>query len=88
MITKQQAIEAREFHYGECIVAIGPRGGEYVTREVWRRNGQTKTWKTHPDEWQVPVKYGLYRYRIDEIEADRWHTAEDCNPTEVKYERP
>ena len=24
-----------------------------------RRNGQTKTWKTRPGEWRIPVKAGL-----------------------------
>lgn len=25
-----------------------------------RRSGQTKTWKTRPEEFEIPVKYGLY----------------------------
>ena len=24
-----------------------------------RRNGKTKTWKTRPDRFKIPVKYGL-----------------------------
>lgn len=26
----------------------------------WRKNGQTKLWKTRPGEFRIPVKYGLY----------------------------
>jgi hypothetical protein len=51
MITKEQAMtESNFFIYdnGKC--------------RHWRRNGQTKTWKTRPDEFKVPVKYGLYAY--------------------------
>jgi len=28
----------------------------------WRRNGKTQTWKTRPDEFRIPVKFGLYAY--------------------------
>ncbi len=24
-----------------------------------RRNGQTKTWKTRPTEWQIPIKWAF-----------------------------
>lgn len=50
MMTKQQAMTANTFHYdGDC-------------HHRWRRNGMTKTWKTRPDEYSVPVKFGLYCY--------------------------
>ena len=28
----------------------------------WRRNGKTKLWKTRPNEFKIPVKYGMYDY--------------------------
>lgn len=28
----------------------------------WRKNGATKFWKTRPNEFRVPVKFGLYQY--------------------------
>lgn len=31
-------------------------------RRVWRRNGQTHTWKTRPNDFRIPVKFGLYDY--------------------------
>ena len=49
MITKAQAIEAREFVH----IASG---------RTWRRNGRTQTWKTRPQEFRIPVKFGLYAY--------------------------
>lgn len=80
MLTKEQALTADEFHYGECSRKVGPRGG--VTRHtvVWRRNGQTKTWKTRPNDFQVPVKYG-FRGPFDYISQDdveSFHAASEC----------
>ena len=45
-----------------------------------RRNGKTKTWKTRPGLFQIPVKYGLKSYfYIDNFEyknADDWNVVE------------
>jgi len=27
--------------------------------EYWRKNGKVKTWKTRPNDFRVPVKFGL-----------------------------
>ncbi len=27
-----------------------------------RRNGKTQTWKKQPDNFRIPIKYGLYGY--------------------------
>lgn len=80
MITKEQALTAREFHYRHGDIEIGPRGGlKYPRVEIWRRNGKTQTWKTRPDSFSIPVKFGLYSYgRITETEAKDFHTSEDC----------
>lgn len=71
MITKFQAIFANEFHLdkpnhpGKC--------------KVYRRNGQTQLWVTRPDNFRIPVKYGMYTYdNITQGEAHLVHTAEDC----------
>jgi hypothetical protein len=88
VITKQQAIEANEFHFDECRKYIGSRGG--VTRSTlrFRRNGRTQTWKTRPDHFRVPVKRGLREYdHIVQTEAYLWHTAEDCKPTVRRVRR-
>ena len=79
MITHAQAVNAQEFHAGECVKTIGKRGGVKITQEVWRRNGKTKLWKTRPTEYQVPIKHGLYAHAyITPSEADQVHTSEDC----------
>ena len=69
MVTKEQALNAMMFH-----VAIGPN-----KCQKWRRNGATKVWKTRPDEFRVPVKFGLYAYAyIDHTNAHKVHLGEDC----------
>lgn len=79
MITKEQALTAQEFHEEPCRRTIGPRGGVKDSVVVWRRNGATKTWKTRPNEFRVPVKYGLYSYGyIDHANAKFYHVPEDC----------
>ena len=79
MITKEQALTAQEFHYGECTRTVGPRGGVKVKQEVWRRNGQTQVWKTRPNEFRVPIKYGLKACsQITQRESHQFHAAEDC----------
>lgn len=79
MVTREQALAAREFHFGECTCTVGPRGGRTVRMEVWRRNGATKTWKTRPAEFRVPIKYGLKECSyLDQGNARHFHAAEDC----------
>lgn len=78
-LTLAQVLHAREFHYGECVRTVGPRGGETVKVETWRRNGETKTWKTRPGEFRVPIKYGLRGYSyIDNHNVGEFHAASDC----------
>jgi hypothetical protein len=71
-ITKEQALTSNEFHYGTCTVKRVER---------WRRNGKTQVWKTRPDEWRIPVKYGLRNYNNiwhNSKSIYDWHAAEDC----------
>lgn len=38
-----------------------------------RRNGATKVWKTRPEEFKIPVKYGMYNYfYIDQNNCHEW----------------
>jgi hypothetical protein len=79
MLTKSQAVNDMEFHRGECTRTVGPRGGvtENVTR--YRRNGETKLWKTRPAEFRVPVKWGMRGYAyITELDVRDWHTPDEC----------
>jgi hypothetical protein len=85
MITKAQAMAAhsnQEFHHTgrhECTRTVGSRGG--ITEDIVkvRVSGQCQTWKTRPDEFRLPVKYGLYKSAaIDHTNAHEWHTLADC----------
>jgi hypothetical protein len=82
MLTKEQAINAREFHYegrSKCSVSVGPRGGVTVNQIVARRNGVTQLWKTRPDDFSVPVKRGFCdTTRISEYDARYWHASDMC----------
>jgi hypothetical protein len=79
VITKAQAMTEDQFHYGECHRRIGPRGGVTETTEHWRRNGVTQTWKTRPDEWRIPIKFGMRGYsQIHEYNAHEFHLPSDC----------
>jgi hypothetical protein len=40
-----------------------------------RRNGKTQVWKTRPNEFRIPVKYGLYDYyNITQDNCHEWVT--------------
>jgi hypothetical protein len=70
MITKAQAMTGQEFHEDHT-----PAGKIYT----WRRNGATQTWKTRPDDFRIPVKYGHRdTSQLTEADAHRFHLAEDC----------
>lgn len=81
MITKKQAMDVQEFHAGDCSRTVGPRGGVTEKIERWRRNGQTKTWVTRPDDYRVPVRFGMRARDCTYITPDNahlFHTADDC----------
>ena len=79
MITHEQATEANEFHANGCTRKIGPRGGERVTVDRFRRNGRTQLWVTRPEDFRIPVKFGMYGYgQITHRDALMFHTASDC----------
>ena len=79
MITKEQAMTADFFHLGTCSKRVGKRGAIYLTATQWRRSGRTKTWKTRPEDFRVPVKYALSASSYIDLEhAQDWHLPEDC----------
>ncbi len=49
-----------------------------ATGRYWklRRNGQTKTWKTRPDEYRIPVKAGMRAHGYI-TQASQFGTAAD-----------
>lgn len=79
MITKEQALTAKRFHEDAMCTPV-----RIVT---WRRNGATQTWKTRPDDFRIPVKWGLRDYfQITHLNADWFHAEEDC-PVLAEYSR-
>lgn len=82
MVTKEQlqALQWGEvLHYGECKRIQGPRGGVTVQQEVWRPFGKLQTWKTRPEEFRLPLKYGLYSYGdVTHRSAHAFHLASNC----------
>lgn len=69
MITKELAMQAeyrQEFHHKSVINTDG-------SPMRCRVNGKCKVWKTRPDEFRLPVKYGLKScFYITEENANEW----------------
>lgn len=71
MITKQQALTNNYFHMEPFPSTLKCKN--------WRRNGKTKTWKTRPNDFKVPIKHGLYDYAyIDQNNAQIFHLESEC----------
>lgn len=93
MKTKQDLISAIargviEFHAGTCVVEIGPRGGEKTLTATWRISGQLKQWKTQPNEFRLPIKFGLYdNYQIDHNNLHMFHASDECHPKRTQVKR-
>lgn len=72
MITKAIALAAQyrdEFHHTTLKNADG-------TAVRCRVNGACKVWKTRPNEFRLPVKYGLkYCFYIDDGNCGEWVAA-------------
>lgn len=93
MITKEQAVALgngtlhAEIHcevVRSCKRTKGPRGGEKESIARVRPSGKCKTWKTRPNEFRLPVKYGMWENgAITHQNAGSFHLADDCpaNPT-------
>lgn len=42
-----------------------------------RRNGKTKIWKTKPNDFKIPVKYGLSQhFYINDVNAHEWNVVQ------------
>lgn len=68
-LTPQTALTAQYFYHRTQTYKDG------VTPIQVRRNGATKTWKTRPDEFKIPVKYGMYEFfYITDKNASEWST--------------
>lgn len=66
-VTKQIAITANTFTH---ITALKKDNSPLTVR----RNGKTQLWKTRPNDFKVPVKYGLYEYfYITQDNCNEWN---------------
>lgn len=71
-VTKENAITANEFFS----TTMKNKDKKQTPLKV-RRNGKTQTWKTRPDEFRIPVKYGLYDYyNITQDNCHEWVVSE------------
>jgi len=60
------AIYRDEFHH------VSEKNADGTPLRV-RVNGKCKTWKTRPNEFALPVKYGLYGHgKITHNNCDEW----------------
>lgn len=69
MVTKQEAMTQRFFEH----VELKDSRGNPVR---CRASGKCQTWKTRPDEFKLPVKYGLYHsFYLNNLNANCWVVA-------------
>lgn len=65
-ITKDSALSGQLFNH----VSLLNKDGSPLRA---RRNGSTKTWKTRPNEFKIPAKYGLKQcFYITQDNAHEW----------------
>jgi len=79
-VTLEQAKTENEFHVGHRVTSRG----RVPLR--WRRNGRTQLWKTRPDAFRIPVKFGLRDYGYITNWTDYAYVARlcpVCNVSEV-----
>lgn len=83
-LTPQTALTAQNFWHRTITRKDG------VTPAEARRNGATKTWKTRPGEFKIPVKHGMYDYfYITQADADDWSIIPlPSKPKPVKAKKP
>lgn len=69
MITRQQAI-ALPYRFELHHVRLKNADGTPVRCRI---NGKCKVWKRRPDDWELPVKYGLKQcFYLNPYNADEW----------------
>ena len=74
MITKEMALK---LELGQVLYHTNARNMD-GTPQRWRVNGKCKTWKTRPDKFQVPVKWGLKSCDyLNECNAEKLCLTED-----------
>lgn len=78
------------FHSNGCKCIEGKRGGVKFKCERWRINGKVKTWKTKPEAFEVPIKYGFgnksdhYGY-MNDLNCKDFHLESECTEMDKYY---
>lgn len=66
MLTQEQILKANNFYH------LTERNKDKTPLRV-RRTGRTKLWKTRPNDFKIPVKYGLKQgYYITQDNQHEW----------------
>lgn len=74
MITKEQAMSLQ---HGAVLYSTVMKGSDKRPVRV-RVNGRCLTWKTRPEEFKLPVKYGMRDcFYVTHLEASGWHRDEE-----------
>jgi hypothetical protein len=69
MVTKEQAMSAREFEHATL------KNADKTPLRA-RASGQCQTWKSRPGDFKLPCKYGLKQsFYITEANAADWRVA-------------
>ena len=83
-ITYQSAMDCHTFYHRT--VRYAGRGKRPGAPYQARRNGATKTWKTRPGQFRIPIKIGFREYGyIDNNNADEWATRPDFQEAWEEY---
>lgn len=76
MITKEQAMTGSRFYH--TTLRYKRRGKDTNEPIECRANGKCKTWKTRPNEFRLPVKYGMKEcFYITQDNAHEWCATKD-----------
>jgi len=83
-ITYRNAMDCSRFYHRT--VRYKGRGKQPGGAYEARRNGATKTWKTRPGEFRIPIKIGFKGYGyIDQNNAHEWATRPDYKEAWEEY---
>jgi hypothetical protein len=82
-VTRQEVLDAG--YNGRYHEEHKPAGKIYE----WRANGRCQTWKTMPNRFSQPVKYGIRSYGyITQDNMNNFHLASKCPTRHVRVELP
>jgi hypothetical protein len=79
--------DLRNAGFGSPHVHMNDRHRPDGTCYEWRGNGAMQTWKTRPNEFRWPIKYGMREYSsITQNDVGDFHLARTCPVDRVESE--